>query len=176
MSCPSWKELAARRDAPRDHCETAQWSDALAHFDRGCPDCRRAALAADPTLVFRRLPSLEMSAAQEASEVDSVIKAVAAMRTASRIEASERRSRAGGWKRWAAAAVLAGASLSIPADRIVERSEPASPLAMVMPTALETELPTFEEVNLPEARVYHMNGSNVAVAMVYDDSFGKLDV
>lgn len=179
MSCPSWKELAARRDAPRDHGEAAAWSEALEHFDSNCPECRRAALTADPTLVFRRLPSLEMSAAQEAAEVDSVLQAVTAMRTASRIEASERRSHAGGWKRWASAAVLIGASLSIPADRRVERSEPASPLAlqgMRVPMALETEMPTLDEVNLPDARVYHMNGSNVAVAMVYDDSFGKLDV
>ena len=175
MSCPGWKELAARRDDSR---ETAGWSGALEHFDSNCPDCRRAALAADPTLVFRRLPSLEMSAAQEAAEVDAVLHAVAAMRTASRIEAS-RLSHSRSWKKWAAAAVLIGASLSIPADKRLERSEPAFPgtvQGMMVPSALEAELPTLDEINLPDARVYHMNGSNVAVAMVYDDSFGKLDV
>lgn len=176
MSCPSWKALSAGQDGSR---ESAEWSEALEHFDGNCPDCRRAALAADPTLVFRRLPRLEMSAAQEAAEVDAVLHAVTAMRTASRIEASERQSHAGGWKRWAAAAILVGASLSIPADKRLERREPVLPLAvqgMVVPTALGTELPTLDEINLPDARVYHMNGSNIAVAMVYDDSFGKLDV
>ena len=175
MSCPSWKELTTR-DEPR---ETAAWSEALEHFDSNCPACRRAALAADPTLVFRRLPSLEMSAAQEASEVDSIVRAVAAMRTASRAEASERRPHAGVWKRWAAAAVLAGASLSIPADRSVERTDPAfrgAVQSMMAPSALATELPTLEQVNLPDARVYHMNGKDVAVVMVYDKSFERLDV
>lgn len=172
MSCPSWKELTTR-DEPR---ETTAWSEALEHFDSNCSDCRRSALAADPTLVFRRLPSLEMSAAREASEVDAMVKAVAAMRTASRVEAFERRSRAGGWKRWAAAAVLVGASLSIPADKRVEPTEPAFRGAALMPSVIATELPTLEQVNLPDARVYHMNGKGVAVVMVYDKSFEKLDV
>ena len=185
MSCPSWNELAAHRSDPRlQDGEPAGWREALEHFDRGCPDCRRAALAADPTLVFRRLPRMEMSDAQEAAEVDAVVQAMAALRTASRIEASARRTHAGEWKwkRWTAAAILIGASLSIPADngwRRLEQSNPAFPLAvqgLVMPSALAAELPTLDEVNLPDARVHHLNGNSVTVAMVYDASFGKLDV
>ena len=49
MSCPSWKELA--RDESR---ETAEWSEALEHFDSHCPDCRRAALAAVYPTELRR--------------------------------------------------------------------------------------------------------------------------
>src|SRR5438270_9030121 len=110
MSCPDWRALAPASPA---------WDEAVAHFDGGCRLCRRDALTAEPTLVFRQLRSgsiggpAAMSPAQEASEVDAVRQAVAAMRTASRVESHSRRA---GWKRWAAAAALAAAALSIPAD------------------------------------------------------------
>jgi hypothetical protein len=127
VSCPDWKTLAAWRDDPRAE-EPAEWQEALAHLDRGCVQCRRAAIAADPTLVFRRLavvPAVPTSSpAQEASDVEAMRRAVAAMRAASRVEASERRGRparaaralkALSWKRWGVAAALALAALSLPA-------------------------------------------------------------
>src|SRR5262249_36619722 len=57
--CPDWRGLAAPRfDSPGAATgEPAGWAEALAHLD-GCPACRRAALEADPTLLFRRLPAL----------------------------------------------------------------------------------------------------------------------
>ena len=105
MSCPDWTALAAR--GALEDAEPAGWAEAVAHFD-ACSRCRREALAADPLLVFRRLPASEMPPAEEHSEVESMRQAVAAMRTARRLES--RRSFAG-WRRWAAAAVLAGVSL-----------------------------------------------------------------
>lgn len=183
MSCPDWRGLAAHRDDSRNvqDAEPRGWREALEHFDGGCPRCRREALAADPTLVFRRLPRVEMSAAQEAAEVDAVLQAVTAMRTASRIEALDRRSRAGSWKRWAAAAVLTGASLSIPSDNVggggrrPEGVEPAFPPAqvtqgMMLPAAFEAELPTLEEGNLPDARVYHVGSQDLEGVMIVDAS------
>ena len=54
MSCPDWQRLTALRERDPD-AEPPGWREALAHLD-GCPACAAAALAADPLLVFRRLP------------------------------------------------------------------------------------------------------------------------
>ncbi|HXO30062.1 MAG TPA: hypothetical protein VOA80_22120 [Thermoanaerobaculia bacterium] len=115
MSCPDWRRLdPAARDAagaPRaaadatgaisasgaigavgaiDALHALHWQQALSHLDSGCPDCWREALAVDPTLIFRRLPAAELTAAQEADEVEAARLAVAAMRTASRLEDAAR--------------------------------------------------------------------------------------
>lgn len=197
MSCPDWKTLAAWRDDPRAE-EPAEWREGLAHLDQGCTLCRRAALAADPTLVFRRLAVVPAPApAQEASEADAMRRAVAAMRAASRVEASERRGRPLGslsWKRWAAAAALAVAALSMPGDDARLRREPlAAPpmsarllpaaLSEAMPAALRAGspealpaavagdgLPTVEGVDRPGARVYHMDGEGLSVVMIVDET------
>jgi hypothetical protein len=181
VSCPDWKTLAAHRLDPGVQDEPEGWGEALDHFDGGCKLCRCDALKADPTLVFRRLPPLEMTPAREASEVDAVRRAVAAMRTASRVEALERRSRAhrsGVWKRLAAAAVLTLAALSIPSDDRGHGSRPDfafSPAERVvaLPTALGevSDLPTIEGVNRPDARVYHMDdGEGLSLTMIIDES------
>jgi len=84
---------------------------------RSCPSCERAALAADPTLVFRRLGPLDLSPAEESAEIESVRRAVAAMRTGRRLErASHAASSGRHWRRYAAAAVLAAAALSLGVD------------------------------------------------------------
>lgn len=112
--CPDWKDLTVRRE--RDGADPEGWAEALEHFD-ACRECRDAALKADPLLVFRRLPAPGLTDAQERSEVESMRQAVAAMRTAKRLES--RRSFAS-WRRWAAAAVLAVASLSLSWDKTPE--------------------------------------------------------
>ena len=111
MSCPNWNALVILRE--RDGADPEGWTEALEHFD-ACRDCRDEALAADPVLVFRRMPALDLPAAAEASEVDSMRQAVAAMRTAKRLDSGRR---FGGWRRWTAAAVLAGVSLSVSQDK-----------------------------------------------------------
>ena len=157
MSCPDWTALAARRDDG--------WAAAVEHFD-GCTLCRREALLADPLLVFRRLPAAELTPAEERAEVEAVRQAVAAMRTAERLEV--RRSFAG-WRRWAAAAVLAGAALAVGRDKAPGGPErpaatPAAPVAVAAPA------PTLEGVNRPGARVYHVDGEGISVFMVFDES------
>lgn len=190
MSCPSWRELAAWRDDPRAG-EPAEWREALEHLDRGCPLCRRDAYAADPTLVFRRLAAVpEPTPAQEASDVEAMRRAVAAMRAASRVEAVERQGRpfkALNWKRWAAAAALAVAALSVPADDA--RRLPRQQQALVMPAvyapgetldtaafapaSLDEDQPIVEGVNLPDdARLYHMEGEGLSVVMVVGETMG----
>ena len=118
-SCPDWTALVALRD--REDAEPAGWAAAVAHLD-ACPRCRREAMAADPLLVFRRLPVAEMPEAVEQAEAESMRQAVAAMRTAKRLES--RRSFAG-WRRWAAAAVLTVASLAV-GDRAPVDLNPAA--------------------------------------------------
>lgn len=196
MSCPDWKTLAAWRDDPQAD-EPAEWGEALAHLDRGCAHCRRTALAADPTLVFRRLAVVPVpTPAQEASEVESMRQAVAAMRAASRVEASERRSRparaaralkAVSWKRWGVAAALAVAALSLPGapgSQMQPRRQPvavalpATPAMMILTAGsfdtgaaqLGDDLPTLEGVDRPGARVYHMDGEGLSGTMIFDET------
>ncbi len=145
MSCPDWRHLdPAVRDAPHGSAAggpgsagaagAASWEEALRHLDSGCRLCRREALAADPTLAFRHLPPVEMTAADEAREVELARRAVTAMRAARRLDRHAplpladradradrhaRRARrspaAGAWRghglRWALAAGLTGLAL-----------------------------------------------------------------
>ena len=131
----------------------------MEHFD-ACTLCRREALAADPLLVFRRLPAAELTPAEERSEVEAMRQAVTAMRTARRIEA--RRSFAG-WRRWAAAAVLAVASLGVGRDK-APRLEPASaPSRPRRSRAAESSAPEIEGLNRPDARVYHVDSRRLRI-------------
>jgi hypothetical protein len=91
MSCPDWSALAARRNDAHDANAArdangageaaAAWQQALRHLD-ACASCRRQALAADPLLIFRRLPALEMGPEHERAEIEATRQAVAVMRTA----------------------------------------------------------------------------------------------
>lgn len=197
MSCPDWIALTAhRRDRNhRDGSEPAGWSAALAHLDDGCNLCRRQALTADPTLVFRRLaavPAAAMTPAEERSEADAVRAAVAAMRAASRLDSLEPRPRTSSiWKRWSTgglAAALALVAVTIPGGPGGHPSRPAKvgadeaifregrvevgpvdePVAAAQQVDLEE--PVVEGVNLPDARVYHMSGDGLSVVMVVDES------
>jgi hypothetical protein len=192
MICPDWRLLADHRDhqdGAADRGTSAGWDEAVAHFDAGCPQCRRAALAAEPTLVFRGLRVLgqaEMSPAREAAEVDAVRQAVAAMRTASRVDSIEGRTRrsfhtprsAAGWMRWAAAASLTLVALTLPVNHGNGRPSPvraamSAPQSLLLaPVALagEADLPIVEGVNRPGARVYHMNGEGLSVVMIVDET------
>ena len=168
MSCPDWTALAAHRLDKRGGAEPEGWSEALAHFDGGCQLCRKAALKSDPTLVFRRLaqvPAVTMTETQERAEVDSVRQAVAAMRTASRLEKGSRRA-VGGWKRWTVAAALALAAVTIPSD---EPEQSARLRASLVEPAAALE----GGVDLPGSSVYHLVDQELAVVMVFDESFDE---
>lgn len=107
MSCPDWRALAAHR-SDLDGIEPAEWQEALAHLE-SCRVCWSEALVADPSLLFRRLPEPMAEDIEDIWDVEivSVQNAVAAMRTASRLEKAPRRGVLGrSWKEWAAAAAL----------------------------------------------------------------------
>lgn len=189
MTCPDWSSLAAHRLSGDP--EPEGWGEALAHFD-GCQLCRKAALKADPTLVFRRLPpvsSAAMTAAQEQAEVESVRQAVAAMRAASRLDSLEtRRSTSSGWKRWAAAAGLGLAAISLPWHGQPARDARPGDTAAIFREGRMTEIggtggfvadaPANQQVGLssvvegissPGARVYEMSGGDMPIVMVVNE-------
>jgi hypothetical protein len=176
MSCPDWTALAALRERGDD--EPAGWPEAVAHLD-ACPRCRRAAVTADPLLVFRRLPAVELPEGEERAEAEAMCQAVAAMRTARRLES--RRSFAG-WRRWAAAAVLAAASLAVGRDR----SPTVPTVPMPRPAALPVEVAarpaaaspaagtaTLEALDRSDVRVYQMDGQDLTAFMIVGS---KVDV
>ena len=186
VSCPDWSRLAAARNARGNNEETEpeSWAEAVAHFD-SCSLCRKEALKADPLLVFRRMPAAEITPGEERLEVESMQQAVAAMRTARRLET---RGRFAGWRRWAAAAVLAGISLGVGRDKVPQlkqvaeaQTTPAAASAAFAasapsaPSAPSTQL--LDGIDRPEARVYQMDIDDLSVVMVIDESFGEsLDV
>jgi hypothetical protein len=179
VSCPDWTTLTSHRDDRRG-VEPEGWSEALTHFDGGCKLCRKAALKSDPTLVFRRLaqvPAAAMTEAQERAEVDSVRQAVAAMRAASRLESLEGSRRgfvAGGWKRWSAAAALAMMALTVPSDEAQLRKSPAAAKVLELSRQTTGDAPVLEGgVDLPGTRVYHLGDEELAVVMVFNESFDE---
>lgn len=166
-ACPDWKDLTVRRE--RDGADPEGWAEALDHFD-ACRECRNAALKADPLLVFRRLPASDLAPAEERSEVESMRQAVAAMRTAKRLES---RRRFAGWRRWAAAAVLAAASLSLSWDRTPEIELAGLETAAPPPGAVIPEIgePPVEGLDR-KSRISHidLNGGGMPVVMVLNEN------
>jgi hypothetical protein len=94
------------------------------------------------------------------------------MRNAGRLESHHRFA---GWRRWAAAAVLALASLALGRGRTPQPT--AAMTAAVAPAATQRSAPAtaaepaaIEGLNRPGARVYHMDGEGLSVFMIVDES------
>lgn len=193
MICPDWRALVAARDA-HPAAESPLWAEARRHAGR-CSRCREAALAADPLLVFARLPERQVSA----GEIGDMQAAVAALVRAGRVgQGSDpglpgRRS-----SRRAGVAGAAGVIGLLPVARLsvfriaaalgicsllalsgTPRFHPAAlgPLAAATraePEALASEaLPVgsvVEELDRPGARIYELPQSDMAVVMIVDAS------
>jgi hypothetical protein len=196
-----WRAWAAHRADPRGE-EPEGWAAALDHLDR-CADCRRAALAADPTLVFRRLRAAPVAPAAADPEAAAMRQAVAALREASRLGATagagrevapRRGARRTAWTRAAAAASLVAATLAASSGRVPHLDQAMAPLraslapAAAAPTVLSAailraapaalaaapaEMPLLEETNRPDARVYQFEDPDYSFAWIVDK---KLDV
>lgn len=119
MTCPSaadWSDLVAHRFDP-ERPEPESWRETLDHLDR-CEGCRRSALQADPTLLFRPLTA-PAPLGDEAEEAAAMSRAVTALRRAERVERRQGRGprwlreNAGLWGRWAAAALMVFTALSL---------------------------------------------------------------
>jgi len=195
MTCPDWNRLVAERDAAPPSARpagipagAAAWDRALAHLDR-CPACGPRALAADPTLVFRRLPAPEVGDA----DVEAMRRAVESMRRAGRVAAAEtgrpaaaegfRRLRVPAaprsWRQLAAAAALAAASLGLWLSAPDEAGRSAEPLraaagqpAAAAPSApVPASEPAFLELAEPRAAdVYQVGEEDLLVVMVMDET------
>lgn len=157
--CPDWAALAAARDQrPGD---PPGWEAALAHLD-DCARCRREAPAADPMLVFRRLPAFPAGN----DEVEAMRLRVAALRSASAVAPPRRRWRPVG-QGLAAAAMLAVALLS--------GSQAPGPVARTAPPpALAAEIaaqPLIEELDQPFDSVVQWNADDLSVVVVVDERF-----
>lgn len=181
MSCPDWIRLAAARRAAADAAEASEpdgWPEALEHLD-GCDDCRSEAVAADPVLLFRRLPSIE----PDAETLDDVRAGVAALRRAERVAGGADRSHQPGarrrslrrWGRAAAAVVLAAGLLGLRADvdapqgsssRAWDAAEPSPIARLEGPAAF-----AVDDIEHPTASVYHFDDEDLGVVMVVDAGF-----
>ncbi|HEX6199639.1 MAG TPA: hypothetical protein VF150_05190 [Thermoanaerobaculia bacterium] len=189
MTCPDWTLLAAHRlaDSPvaAEPEDAGAWAEALGHLDR-CPECRRRAVAADPSLVFRSLPAWE----PDATEVDAMRAGVATLRRAHRVtprpegalqakaaapRGTVARERTG-WRLAAAAGLVATLLWAAPAaERLSSgRSAPVpgpARFAAGVPLAAfldDPSLPAVDDIENPTASVYHFDDDEVAVVMVVD--------
>lgn len=195
MTCPDWTRLAAHRHAAPETAAAAEpreWASALEHLE-GCPGCRREAVAADPTLAFRRLPTPTVGPA----EVDEIRAGVEALRRARRLEAGapgaghaavpgREGSRSRSWSRAAAAAGLLTALVALgpavePDQRAGDRrgasaeadaSARGAEVDPRPPARLDpSQLLAVDEIEHPTASVYHFDAEEVAVVMVVDAGF-----
>jgi hypothetical protein len=145
-----------------------------------CDACRRAALAADPTLVFRRLPALPRA---EDVEIDAMRRAVANLRHAHRVmaeadAAAESRPRRGAdrLRHAAAAAVLAAAGLGtwfvgVSHDAPAARPAQATPAVATAAPRGAAVLPVFEDLSRPnQPDVYQVGEEDLTVVMVVDET------
>lgn len=178
MSCPAWDRLAVERPASADSVDAREpegWREALEHLD-GCDECRSAALAADPVLLFRRLPAV----AADAATVDDVRAGVAALRRAHRVaggidrprKARGRRHSLRWWGRAAAAVVLTAGLLGLRPDVEDPQRAPANPRSAAEPPSIaQWERPTgfaVDDIEHPTASVYHFDAEDLGVVMVVD--------
>jgi len=191
VSCPNWSALVAFRDARGG--DPPGWEENLAHLD-ACPACRRQALAADPTLAFRRLPRPDVKAA----DIDAIRQGVAALREASRLglarpepppaghedgrtdEGEPRQGRRGwGWlpgaTRIAAAVVLVVVALALAPGNPLTLGDftpitTAAREGVTSPAGVEATMPLIEDLDLPDPRVYQIAEEDIQVVMVFDES------
>ena len=171
--CPDWSALVAHRFT-REGAEPLDWRACVQHAET-CADCRRAALAADPTLVFARLAEDDAAAI----DIAAMRHAVGTLRRAHGVAPRRRRERVAGasW-RLAAAAVLPLLAMLLPSGP--QRQRPAAPVAQALapntaaaaaPSFAElAALPLVEDLGRPEARVYELGGPELAVVMIVDET------
>jgi hypothetical protein len=127
-SCPDWRSLVARRER-----EPEAWERALAHLD-DCHRCGEEALAAEPTLLFRRLPRPAVGNA----DVESMKRAVANLRRTEPLQHPPRRPPATALRAAAVAALLLAAGLlrgSAPIGTPIDGAAGGTAVASTAPSA-----------------------------------------
>ena len=186
MSCPDWRSLCAHREAAADDTvkrrvaddawnrrvadDAPEWLAALRHLDR-CRSCQAAAPAFDPTLMFRRLPALEVGR----DDVEAMKQAVAGMRRGQTIE--RRSTSARPWLRVAAvAAVLLGSLMLSGARDLPPQIAPAAnvPEVGLTPKAVASEvdlwrMPLIETADPSYGSIIQVVDDDIVVLVVSSD-------
>lgn len=180
---PRWENLLEHRFDPSAP-EPAGWDDAVAHLD-ACSACRARALSIDPTLGFRRLPELDVDAA----EIEAMQHSVALLRRNRQLSAQQgevlqeaHQARAWRWWRPAAAALAVGMGLGLAGGSLPTAPEPGVGATATLPVLRSVGAPgsgtfrsfgtldegqsfdTFDDpvvegVESPDARVYQFRAS-----------------
>lgn len=180
--CAQWPRLeglVAARLEQRDDVEAVLSAPALGHLE-DCGECRRAALALDPTLALLPLVEREAAAATAADdEVESMLRSVETLR---RSPAGRRRSTAvsTGWRTAAAVLLAVGALYQLPArgPRIAATLPADAQLEALASRPVDNEVmraeysgqPVLEDLDRPDARVYQLGGDDVSVVMIVDET------
>ncbi len=165
MSCPDWRDLVAARE--RDPgADPPGWAEARRHLAE-CAVCRALAVDLDPSLLFVHLPAPRVTAA----DVAAMQGAVAALVRAGRVEPRARPLARRAWRGVAAAAI---ALLALGVEAGPRRGALPAPQEAVAGLPEESfdpgALPSLEEIDRPEARVYQVPADGLAVVMIVDAS------
>lgn len=180
MNCPDWSALVAARDAgpPAD---LPAWMAARRHL-ADCGSCRGEALAADPLLIFDRLPERTVSPNEIASMQAAVASLVRAGRVAQAPPGSGHGAATVGFRsvsRFAAALgacfllALSGAPRPHAPPPELDRSAAAGSFVPGQQVAGEGGAPmqsAVEELDRPGARIYELSQADMAVVMIVDAS------
>lgn len=176
MTCPDWRQLLAHRFDPA-LATPARWTAAQAHLE-DCAECRRQALAIDPTLAFRGAAAWTSTPGESAA----IIQAVHTLRRTGELEHRAEQGRApspGARSRehgpLAAAALFALILAFQPATTSRNRNESTTlllerPAAAALQRASRPEEPAIEGIDRPGARVYEWGAEDLSVVMVVDES------
>jgi hypothetical protein len=196
MSCPDWRLLVAAREAAisvsisssaisdtAPEADPPGWSEARRHAAQ-CSRCREAALAADPLLLFARLPERTVTPA----DIGDMQSAVAALVRASRVGQADPQpatterlhfgKRASGLLSLLTATRVAAALgvCSLLALSGVPRSSSSARSALDESAAFDRlqGMPALdsavEELDRPGARIYELPQPDMAVVMIVDAS------
>jgi hypothetical protein len=175
--CPDWRGIALEREAD-PLVDPAGWDEARAHLAL-CEACRREALAADPLLLFAGLPLAASEVAPTAAITamqDSVLAMVRASRVAAPADSGNSR-RSAAALRYAAGFVVASllAFSGAPGERrggeaaLADAAAPAETEALAARSeSVDFAQPMVEELDRPEARVYELSNTDLAVVMIVD--------
>lgn len=165
MSCPDWRDLVAARE--RDPgADPPGWAEARRHLAE-CAACRALAIDLDPSLLFVHLPAPRVTAADVAAMQGAVVALVRAGRIEPRARPVARRA----WRGVAAASI---ALLALGVEAGPRRGALPAPQEAVAGLPGEDldpgALPSLEEIDRPEARVYQVPADGLAVVMIVDAS------
>lgn len=182
MSCPDWRALAAARGSD-SAVDLPAWVEARRHAAE-CPHCRSAAFAAEPLLLFDRLPERTVTP----DEIADMQAAVGALVRASRIgrggqgvarpvpAASGRRSLSRLVAALGVCSLLALSGAPRPHSRgFAELAELAAEGSALqgLEAVFEGASPVqsaVEELDRPGVRIYELPQADMAVVMIVDAS------